>query len=110
MEKHFHNIRKTVITITELVTLSQFKKMLNENKPTEIFNSQYSKNIACWFITKYIGKTHVKYYAHAWANKTPVESTIEELYKDWSIQGLKYCFFTNSKKTKKIINKDGRSS
>jgi hypothetical protein len=93
METYFHKKIEVIKTIREIFSLEEFKKILNENKPNEIFNTEYSRKKPCWIITEYLDENNIKYYADGWANKTPISESIENIYTSWRIQGLENCYF-----------------
>lgn len=72
-------------------TVDQFINTLNAHKPREIFNPPYSTKSPCWIITDYLENGSVKYFADGWYNKTPVEVTMERLYRKCISQGLTNC-------------------
>ena len=88
----FHTTKERTVIDVIPFTKEQFIKALNENKPTEIFNSHYSSKVPCWTITEYLGDNRVLYFAHGWADKTPVEESMENMYTSWLIQGFQECY------------------
>ena len=93
MQHYFHNKREIIEIVKNEVTFEQFKKMLNENKPKEIFNSEYSVETPFWYITDYLDENSIKYYANIWSDKTAEIAPIDTVYQSWLLQGLEHCFF-----------------
>lgn len=93
MKQHFHTTKERIVIDKISFDLTRFCNTLNAFRPKEIFNSQYSENIPCWIITEYLEGNRVKYYANGWADKTPIEESMENIHCSWKIQGLIDCFF-----------------
>lgn len=88
----FHTTKRRQVSDVIPFTEEQFVKALNDNKPTEIFNPHYSSKVPCWTITEYLGNNRVKYFADVWSDRTPVEESLENLYRSWIFQGLQDCW------------------
>ena len=93
MEIYFNVPKEVVKTINDTMTSFQFKALLTRSMPFEIFNSHYSTKKPCWYIAQYIDEDTVLYYADNWADKTPKEITLDDLYESWKLQGLENCYF-----------------
>ena len=93
---NFHTTEQKTVNKIVIFTIEKFIDTLNLYQPKEIWNSEYSSKIPCWTITEYLGNNRVKYYASGWADKTPVEDSMEKLYKEWCIQGLERCYINKS--------------
>jgi hypothetical protein len=88
----------TVLSTTRVktaLTSDQFREVMLRKKPSEIYDPSYSEKTPCWRITEYSSRIHyeeiVFYVADAWADKTPKQISLEELYNQ--IQCLENCYF-----------------
>lgn len=72
-------------------TEEQFVKCINENKPKEIFNSQWSYTIPFIVITEYT-EDGFYFYCNGLTNKTPRCETASNLYSFLKYQGLESCY------------------
>lgn len=89
---NFNTIERKIIEVSKVVSLKDFKRILNDYQPKEIFNSHYSDKTPCWIITEYINEDNVKYYANAWSDKNSKEVTIKTFYDYLRIEGLNNCY------------------
>lgn len=93
MEFYFNVPKEETKIISSTMSLIQFKALLKTNKPLQIYNSDYSSEKPCWYITEYFEDDKVKYYADNWADKTAKTIAIDDLYQSWKIQGLEKSYF-----------------
>lgn len=91
----FNKKRDRIVTDVLPISKEDFINILIINKPSKIFNSPYSTKIPCWVITEYLENNRIKYFANGWADKTPVEESIENVYDSWKSQGLTNSYFEN---------------
>jgi hypothetical protein len=68
-----------------IIGFSDFKKLLLSKKPKGIFVPSYSKERPLWNIIKYIEDYSVLAYADSWAERSPVEFTLEKAYQTMSL-------------------------
>ena len=97
----FQTTKQRTVTDVRPFTQEEFINALNEHKPKEIFNSHYSSKVPCWIITEYLSNNRIKYFAHSAADKTPIELSMENLYKSWKTQGLEECYINIDTKENK---------
>lgn len=70
--------------VRESLSFEDFKKLLLEYKPKEIFDENYSSNIPCFYITEYIIENDdlidVKFYAHTWSKQLTKKASIKAFF------------------------------
>ena len=76
----------------ENISLEEFKAKLLADRPREIYNSGYSKEIPVCYITEYL-EDGVMTYWHSAADKTPEYKTFEKVYRSFRIQCLEAFYY-----------------
>ncbi len=99
MKKVFHTLKKRTVTDIIPFTKEQFLEMMQE-KPTEIFNGEWTHRMPFVIITEY-NDAGLKYYCNGHADRTPEQKTIEELY-NFLKNGLSDCYIISGAVGEKI--------
>lgn len=79
---------KSVVPVNP--TVEEFTEILLDKSPTAIYHDLWSKDNPLYVIPKMIYRSRggVEIYSNAWADKTIVFRTWQELYDEFRIQGL----------------------
>lgn len=77
---NFYREFKEVVTRKRPLTLDEFKEALLQDKPKELFSSEYSREKPLYVITK-IDEIGVEYYCTALVDKTPATKTHSDFHR-----------------------------
>lgn len=95
VKKFFHTKRER--TVVDLISFKreQFCETINTAKPNEIYNGVWSERLP-FIVVKEYNEEGLIYFCNGWADKTPRQSTVDELYEYLRYQGMSESYFVEN--------------